>query len=835
MPTSLNISKLTFGSDDAELDEKHGFLDKVFLKTSFFHRAKESQREVVIGRKGAGKSAICLMLKKAFDSESVTTILITPKALSQQKLEQLKTSSINPDESYVLSWKYALLVTIGLKVLELARRPKGLKQVKEVKRNFKHIRKFLADNDEIEKTFVEKATKGASIFSKFSIKAYGVEGSAETRQLQAQKDAATELEKFQSALETVLTGLGQAKIVILIDKVDEVWNQTKESEMMIVGLIKAVHDLNSTLRQTHFILFLRSDIYDTLKFNDADKLHSLEERLDWKDDELKHLVATRGKVSAGLLNSDIDELWEAVFDRTVNGEPSFNYLLNRTLKRPRELIQFCNNALAEAQDNRNDHITAQNILKAEKQYSNWKLKDLASEFAVQYPYLEEVLALFQGFKVEFSPDEFDKRFQETKAKLSNPDLQAVSTERMLQTLFIVGFLGAQVSEKSIFVYDDPLILLPQQRQIVVHSAYHLALGLQKSSSVSTIGGAYVQGDINISGDIVGRDKVVQIHFEPILSGSRELEQLELQMKELLREKATLQEQIATYPPAELPVRLRYRLQDVEEQIRIVEGKVTTVFQYLDSRRERQYQVLATSRTPHLIIYVLDVSASMSQAMGEKTRVNIVELSLMSAIRQMIFRSTKGARVTPRYRIAMYAYSDEVIDLLSGIKTVDEVAQMGVPEFTTMRATDTAKAFLQVEKLLLQEIPNNQNSPAPLVCHITDGEYTGDDPIPVIRRIMNMTVPDGSVLVENIFISDDMLIAPISSSRKWSGIRSKSELRSLYAKTLFDVSSIIPENYRLMMNEDGYDIAPNARMLFPGSHPEFIEMGFVMSAATPVAR
>ena len=43
---------------------------------------------------------------------------------------------------------------------------------------------------------------------------------------------------------------------------------------------------------------------------------------------------------------------------------------------------------------------------------------------------------------------------------------------------------------------------------------------------------------------------------------------------------------------------------------------------------------------------------------------------------MVFRSTKGGRLSPRYRIAMLAYSDHVYDLLDGIKTVEEVAQLG---------------------------------------------------------------------------------------------------------------------------------------------------------------
>ncbi|MBC7250255.1 MAG: hypothetical protein H5T62_08215 [Anaerolineae bacterium] len=65
-----------------------------------------------------------------------------------------------------------------------------------------------------------------------------------------------------------------------------------------------------------------------------------------------------------------------------------------------------------------------------------------------------------------------------------------------------------------------------------------------------------------------------------------------------------------------------------------------------------YDILATSKTPALIIYLLDVSASMNEKLGARRCISL------------------------RYRIGMYAYSDHVYDLLRGIKTVDQVAQLG---------------------------------------------------------------------------------------------------------------------------------------------------------------
>lgn len=145
-----------------------------------------------------------------------------------------------------------------------------------------------------------------------------------------------------------------------------------------------------------------------------------------------------------------------------------------------------------------------------------------------------------------------------------------------------------------------------------------------------------------------------------------------------------------------------------------------------------YTIQASQRTPALIIYLIDISASMNMVLENRRRIDVVYDALALAIRQMVFRSTKGNRLTPRYRIAILAYSDDVYDLLNGIKGIDEIAAVGsLPDLTPKRFSDSAKAFLQAEKILQAEIPNMQDCPAPLVCHMTDGVATGEirNPLP----------------------------------------------------------------------------------------------------------
>lgn len=499
----LDLGRLTFGSDDAERDVKHGFLDKVFLKTIVYHRIKEGRRELVIGRKGSGKSAICLMLRDAFDAEGVNTILVTPKSLSQTRIQKLETSSINQEETYILCWKYILLVEIAKCIIQL--KNKGKVQIS--RRTINKVRIFLEKNGEIEKGVIRSWMENSRKISKLSIKILSLEGEIQTNKTEILNQLSEEIDSFEDIIKNIDLGLKDNQILMLLDRIDEIWSRDEESISMITGLIRAVHDVNSLINSVNVILFLRSDIYDRLKFNDADKFRSLEERINWTKVDLKHLIANRGKFSAKLTHIDINTLWNAIFDEKLLNRDSFEYILERTMMRPRELIQFCNNALAIAQNASHKKITQRDILAAEEQYSNWKLNDLTSEFSVQYPFLDDLLSLFQGYKVSFTRDEFDIRYAGFRNRIESKysGLRHMSVNSILQILYIIGFAGTKIHRESTYVYDDPKIVIAQQNQIYIHPAFHLALGILSFDSFLLGSG---RSNIIVAGDVVRGDKIL---------------------------------------------------------------------------------------------------------------------------------------------------------------------------------------------------------------------------------------------------------------------------------------------------------------------------------------
>jgi hypothetical protein len=99
--------------------------------------------------------------------------------------------------------------------------------------------------------------------------------------------------------------------------------------------------------------------------------------------------------------------------------------------------------------------------------------------------------------------------------------------------------------------------------------------------------------------------------------------------------------------------------------------------------------------------------------------------------------------------------------------------------------------------------------------------------------MEMSVPDGKILVENIFLSTNLLEDEKIDVKNWAGITPETKLLNEYAEKLRGMSSPIPESYQMMMKENGYRLNKEALMMFPGTSPDLVAMGFQMSAATPI--
>src|SRR5215472_4106711 len=122
-----------------------------------------------------------------------------------------------------------------------------------------------------------------------------------------------------------------------------------------------------------------------------------------------------------------------------------------------------------------------------------------------------------------------------------------------------------------------------------------------------------------------------------------------------------------------------------------------------------YTQPATSLQPALVIYLIDASHSMNDPCGMKTKIDLVNKSLRDALKDMVRRSMRDGIVQRRYKIAIFAYSTKVLDVLDGICDLPDVVKHGVPVISADGETDTAAGFAAVEALLRAHLEKFQTS------------------------------------------------------------------------------------------------------------------------------
>jgi uncharacterized protein YegL len=244
-----------------------------------------------------------------------------------------------------------------------------------------------------------------------------------------------------------------------------------------------------------------------------------------------------------------------------------------------------------------------------------------------------------------------------------------------------------------------------------------------------------------------------------------------------------------------------------------------------------YTQPATSLTPALVMYLIDASDSMNEPCAETTKIGMVNLALRAMVKDMVRRSMRDGVVQRRYRLAILAYNSDVLDVLGGISDLADLLNKGMPELSAGGVTNTAAGFQRVEELLNAHLTEYQRCPAPLVCHLTDGYFTTDDPSATIQRIQAMQVDDGLVLIENVYFAEGMLSKPVQDWQRWGGITRANDLTDDYARYLYTLSSPLPQTYRQNLNNYGYQLQPNAALFFPGFHRDLVRLAFAASSAT----
>lgn len=440
---SVRLDGLKLGAPAAERDPG---LDHYFVESDAFRRVQDGSKTIIVGNRGVGKSAIFKMLTHRAGTTGAKVIELSPEDHSYELLEQTllreKQGSWAKAGAFAAAWKYMIYVLV---MKEVCAKKFALKK-SAANGLYRYIRDRHHDAE----------------MSKFSLlisylkRLEGVKLGSFDFNLKARKlDQLYKLEEISGLLPDLKEVLDSRPVYVLVDELDRGWDASEDAQAFVAGLFQACTSVNQLSPNLRVYMSLRQELYDNIPslYDDAQKYRDIIEKVSWNQTALLDLIAKRVQYSVpGLRDADPQKVWEVLFEDTLGYRNcrSFNYIVERTLYRPRELIQFCSDAIeTAAMEGAPLPMDYSVISLAERKYSADRAKDIASEYRFQYPGLLPVFDAFRGRPYLFHRDELEVLcleliFGEISTGAETADwLPYVEPEKLIEILWGVGFLRAR--------------------------------------------------------------------------------------------------------------------------------------------------------------------------------------------------------------------------------------------------------------------------------------------------------------------------------------------------------------------------------------------------------
>lgn len=527
---------MTIGAPDAEADQE--LLSACFVDTGALEhiRSPQSHASVVVGRTGQGKSAVLVKLAE-IESNSLS---IKPLELAFRFVENstvirfFEDAGVNLNLFYRLLWRHVLVTElirmrfnlrdqgalnrwmdgISSRINKDSAKARSLAYLRQWGENFwQETEVRLTEVTNAIERELSASLEGSALVGKLG--AGGRETLSESERLEVVARGSAVVSKIQIAdLNRVMQVLAdeaftdeQNRYYICIDALDEDWVSHRAKLRLIRALIEEVRTFRGELKNAKIVVALRQDliekVFDLTRDGgfQEEKYEIYYARIDWSRPDLVELISRRvAEVFKRKYTSQVVTL-DDVFPRSRSESP-YDYILDRTLLRPRDVIAFINECFRVAAQR--PRVSWAAIQEAESTYSRKRRNALIDEWVGSIPSIGLVLDLLQGKNETFSRSSFDEAQIESLAmqlavmdveddlvRLCKRALEPRSTvtnaqiiNLAIRTLYHVGAVGVKYSAESPFHWsylDDPSITVGDAKRVLsikVHKMLWKALDIR---------------------------------------------------------------------------------------------------------------------------------------------------------------------------------------------------------------------------------------------------------------------------------------------------------------------------------------------------------------------
>jgi hypothetical protein len=447
-PPISPLNEINIGSPTAENETDR--LCEYFLETAEFQRAARAEAAVVVGRKGSGKTAIFFQLLEKMERNKNSCILDMRPA--SHNLSEIRVALLEVQESGIFDhtisafWTAILYreIVLHMRALLLPR-----------SRNDYALQSELA-TIEIELGFKENDVSGdftsrlATTVNDLVSIIKAPSASMTTREAVTNILFISQIPKLREITQRLAKRFKD--VVILIDDLDKGWPVRRvesHDAQIIKHLIEVLYKIQREMTKADIrfrhLIFIRSDMYEQLVENTADRGKYNPIRVNWSDrSQLSQLLTSRIESNGSdWLSAESKQI---VNPTLLNGETVFDRLIDHSLMRPRFLVDIFERTISVAANRVHSFVTELDVDDALRQMSLYLCSDFAYEMRDVFGVSEDIIYAFIGCEKYLSEAEVIALLRSVESD--------VAIEDQITTLLWYGCLGLwRDCEQEIFIYN----------------------------------------------------------------------------------------------------------------------------------------------------------------------------------------------------------------------------------------------------------------------------------------------------------------------------------------------------------------------------------------------
>lgn len=483
----MKLSEYEFGFADAtkEYSRNPEIFERAFCdQRQVVTKLIDSYQFMLVGRKGVGKSAYSSKIQSiAGNSENLYAY---PMNLSDFEFSTFAKTGIDEDVSgtqkFKTSWDFLLLWSI-YKILFNDLQMTEIDEISKVV--------YLLDSlgFSVDEGYKSDVTKLSKLKVGANIKLFDVEFEREFN-----TKPSSYLERVSLVTEKMLQVLTKAylnerQVMVIIDGLDDVLRYRKNKVEIIASMMRSADYINDCMlrskKKIKIVLLIREDIIALVNDPDINKI--IQDGaifISWnnRSKDLKEIVDKRFALS-GMSEENAKMCWSNIFPTKIKSKNSWDYVLDYTLYKPRDVLQFLKYCQSEYPNN--EKLSLSETQSALKVYSNkYFIEEMKNELSgfISDELIVSIPSVFRRLGGRaFDVVELNRLTNEQNMK---KEVTIEETKTELMYLFDAGYVGQLLSgggtskQSVVFKYRNPTARIDYYQKFITHKGLHSGLGVR---------------------------------------------------------------------------------------------------------------------------------------------------------------------------------------------------------------------------------------------------------------------------------------------------------------------------------------------------------------------